>query len=105
MKKALLMGFLLVTLLATIATATVRADPSPGVPGSPGSPAALGGGTNGCGNGNAEFSPNGFSTQGFAHAGTVYAGIPGSASAIHANSDRVVSQYDIACFQITSHFH
>ena len=101
MKKMLFMGLVLATLLSTVAT--VWANPSPGVPGSPGVPATPGGGTDGCGNGNAEISPRGFSTQGFAHAGVVYAGSPGSASALHANSVRAVSQYNVACFQMTSH--
>jgi hypothetical protein len=38
------------------------------------------------------FNPNG-------HAGTVYAGTPGTPSAIHAASSHAVSQYDVACFQ------
>jgi hypothetical protein len=32
----------------------------------------------------------------------VYAGNPGTASAQHANSPNAVSQYDIACFQVSS---
>jgi hypothetical protein len=42
------------------------------------------------------FNPNGT-------AGTVYAGNPGTASLAHANSTAAVSQYDIACFQVTQH--
>ena len=45
--------------------------------------------------------PNGFTTDGFAHAKTVYAG--SGASAIHANSIHAVSQYDIACYQVSQH--
>ena len=45
--------------------------------------------------------PAGFKTAGFDHATSVYAGSgPGSA---HANSDHAVSQYDVACFQMSSH--
>src|SRR5215472_13635882 len=42
------------------------------------------------------FDPNG-------NAGPHYAGNPGTASAAHANSVHAVAQYDIACFQVTSH--
>jgi hypothetical protein len=55
-----------------------------------------------CGDVGAEVMPNGFTTDGFAHAETVYAGSDGSASLAHANSDHAVSQYDVACFQKTS---
>ena len=41
--------------------------------------------------------PPGFSSGGFAHAQTVYAGAPGTPSAANGNS-HAVSQYDIACF-------
>jgi hypothetical protein len=40
--------------------------------------------------------PPGFATQGFANAGTRYAGSPGTPSAAHGSS-HAVSQYDIAC--------
>ncbi len=43
----------------------------------------------------APFNPNG-------QAGLVYAGIPGTASLAHANSPHPVSEYDIACFRVTS---
>ena len=36
------------------------------------------------------FNPNG-------QAGTVYAGNPGKASQLHANSTAAVAQYDLAC--------
>lgn len=36
-------------------------------------------------------------------AGAHYAGNPGTASLAHANSPHAVSQYDVACFQQTSH--
>ena len=41
--------------------------------------------------------PPGFSTSGFDHASSVYAGAPGSASAQNAGSANAVSQYDVAC--------
>jgi hypothetical protein len=43
--------------------------------------------------------PPGFGTAGFTHAGTVYAG--NGVSADHANSANAVSQYDIACYQVS----
>jgi hypothetical protein len=42
------------------------------------------------------FNPNGI-------AGTVYAGNPGTASLANSNSTAAVSQYDIACLQVTQH--
>jgi len=53
-----------------------------------------------CGAPNATVAPAGFGTSGFAHAETVYAGSGPSAS--HANSPNAVSQYDVACYQLTS---
>ena len=45
--------------------------------------------------------PPGFESGGFANAELQYAGNgPGSA---HANSDHAVSQYDVACFQVSQH--
>lgn len=63
-------------------------------------------GTNGqpsqsCGSSNAFLMPNGFNTAGFANAASVYAGSDGTASLLHANSANAVSQYDVACFQLT----
>ncbi len=45
-------------------------------------------------------APPGFSTAGFAHAQTVYAGSEGTPSAANGNV-HAVSQYDVACFQQT----
>jgi hypothetical protein len=42
------------------------------------------------------FNPSG-------QAGTVYAGNPGTASLANANSPNAVSQYDIACKNVTAH--
>jgi hypothetical protein len=44
--------------------------------------------------------PAGFSTAGFAHAESVYAGSEGTPSAEHGSS-HAVSQYDVACYQVT----
>ncbi len=45
--------------------------------------------------------PNGFTTQGFANAETHYAGSDGTPSLAHANSTKAVSQYDVACYQVS----
>ncbi|HZY71134.1 MAG TPA: adenylate cyclase [Thermoplasmata archaeon] len=76
------------------------ADRSPNGPGQPGAP------NNTCGPQNpvtpgasanasgAPFNPNGT-------AGANYAGNPGTASSAHSNSNKSVSQYDAACFQVS----
>jgi len=56
-----------------------------------------------CGSAGATSMPNGFSTSGFTHATEVYAG--SGISATKANSKQAVSQYDVACFQVTSSGH
>jgi len=77
------------------------ADPSPNGPGQPGAPNTTCGSPNAtstpgdsANNNGSPFGPNGQS-------GTVYAGNPGTASSQNANSPNAVSQYDIACFQVT----
>jgi len=58
-----------------------------------------------CGAEGATMEPAGFLTAGFAHAETVYAGSDGTPSLANGNA-RAVSQYDIACYQVTSnHSH
>jgi hypothetical protein len=44
-------------------------------------------------------SPAGFDTGGFEFATTVYAGA--GAPSLNATSDKAVSQYDVACFQVS----
>ena len=53
-----------------------------------------------CGDEGAEMEPHGFTTTGFAHAELVYAG--GEDSRSNPDNEHAVSQYDVACFQITS---
>ncbi|SRR5260370_41275483 len=104
MKRFLVKGITLALLVATLvflAVTSVFADPSPNGPGQPGAPGttcqtfttAPGKATNANGS---PFNPTG-------QAGNVYAGNPGTASLAHANSSHAVSQYDVACFQATSH--
>jgi len=85
-------------LMAAPAAAFATVSPTTGQPGAP---------TNTCGNvgatstpgsaGSAQGSPFNASGQ----AGTVYAGNQGTASLDHSNSTATVSQYDIACFNVT----
>ncbi len=44
-----------------------------------------------------QYEPHGFTTDGFANAKIHYAG--SGPSLEHANSDKAVSQYDVACFE------
>ncbi|MFL6288051.1 MAG: hypothetical protein ACJ73L_06600 [Actinomycetes bacterium] len=53
-----------------------------------------------CGDAGATSSPAGFNTAGFANAETHYAGSDGTPSLRSGNS-HAVSQYDIACYQVT----
>ena len=76
------------------------ANPSPNGPGQPGAPGTT------CGSPNATSTPgnsvNANSVfNGTGQASSVYAGNPGTASAANANSTHAVSQYDIACFQVS----
>src|SRR6266566_7634540 len=79
--------------------ATASATPSPNSPGQPGVLSTGNGGTS-CGDQNALNQPNGFGTVGFAGAGLVYAGSPLNPTA--PNGSPTLSQYDIACFQMSS---
>lgn len=57
-----------------------------------------------CGDDNAGTEPAGFGTGGFATAESHYAGSDGTHSLVSGNA-HAVSQYDVACFQITSSGH
>ncbi len=83
-------------LLGTLAT-EVLADTPPVTTGQPGAPTVT------CGTGDATTMPAGFSTDGFTLAGSVYAGSDGTASLQNSNSTAAVSQYDVACLQLTTH--
>ena len=50
-----------------------------------------------------EIVPHGFTTNGFANAEAHYAGSEGTNSALHAQSAHAVSQYDVACYQLSQH--
>ncbi|HEY3288973.1 MAG TPA: hypothetical protein VGK87_02485 [Anaerolineae bacterium] len=46
-------------------------------------------------------SPNGFNTAGFTHAALVYAGSPDSPTVSNGANGHAVSQYDVACYQLS----
>ena len=96
-----LLAVMAITGIVVAIPATAFADPSPNGPGQPGAPGTT------CGSSGATSTPGGsasasgsvFNPNGTA--GTVYAGNPGTASAQHSQSGNAISQYDIACFQVT----
>ena len=90
MKKTLVT--LLASGLAAVSAAPVLAAPNPAGTGQPGAE---------CGDEGATMEPAGFSSPGFVHAETVYAGSDGTPSLAHGSA-HAVSQYDIACYQVTS---
>jgi hypothetical protein len=47
------------------------------------------------------LTPPGFLTGGFTNAGSVYAG--NGAPSLNSGNSHVVSQYDVACYQLTLH--
>jgi hypothetical protein len=87
------------TLVALLAGGLLAASAAPGLaarnPAGTGQPGAE------CGEEGATMEPAGFLKPGFAHAETVYAGSEGTPSLANGSS-HAVSQYDIACFQVTS---
>jgi hypothetical protein len=68
-----------------------------------GNPAGKGQPSAECGDEGATSEPAGFLTDGFANAETHYAGSDGTPSLANAQSTHAVSQYDVACFQVTQH--
>jgi hypothetical protein len=57
-----------------------------------------------CGEEGATSEPAGFGSVGFAKAEAPYAGSEGTAS-LNSDNPAAVSQYDVACFQVTSSGH
>ena len=90
MKKTLVT--LLASGLAAVFAAPVLAASNPAGTGQPGAE---------CGEEGATMEPAGFSSPGFVHAETVYAGSLGTPSLANGSAN-AVSQYDIACYQMTS---
>ncbi len=81
--------------LALSMSATIALAGNPSGTGQPGA---------GCGDPDATVMPNGFSSRGFAVAEEHYAN-PDSAGGLHSGNAHVVSQYDVACYQLTLHQH
>jgi hypothetical protein len=69
-----------------------------------GNPATTGQPSAGCGDDNATVMPNGFLGDGFAIAESNYAN-PDSRGGVESGNVHVVSQYDVACYQLTQHQH
>ena len=98
--KRILMTGLFAGLLALAGATTTFASPSQTGPGQPGAP------TNTCGPANPMVPGSSGSASGspFNDAGTagaVYAGNPGTASLANSHSTKAVSQYDVACVQLS----
>lgn len=55
-----------------------------------------------CGEGGVTAMPNGFTTDGFANAEEHYAG---HGASVNSGNWHAVSQYDVACYQLTIHAH
>jgi hypothetical protein len=91
MRRFLIVVFASVIVAAFAATGA-SAAPNPSGTGQPGAE---------CGDANASVEPAGFSSGGFANAEVQYAGSDGTPSALHGGA-HAVSQYDVACFQVTS---
>ncbi len=101
MRRFLVTMMLAGSLVAAIPGLT-GATPSPNGPGQPGAPNTT------CGNANTSLTPGNSATaqspfNANGQSGVVYAGNPGTASLAHSHSSHAVSQYDIACFQVSSH--
>jgi hypothetical protein len=86
-------GALIIGALLAVAPLTpALAAPNPSGTGQPGAE---------CGETGATVEPAGFLKDGFAKAEAVYAGSEGTPSAANG-SVHAVSQYDVACYQVTS---
>ena len=69
-----------------------------------GNPSGSGQPNAGCGDPNATVMPYGFNSDGFANAEAHYAN-PDSMGGVRSGNLHVVSQYDVACYQLTLHAH
>ncbi len=98
MNKRYLLILLIAGLISLGMVGLASANPSPNGPGQPGAPGTT------CGSPGAENSPPGQLTDAFLNIASLrYAGSPDTPSYLHANSVHAISQYDIACFQVTQH--
>ena len=88
-----------IAIAATLGSATALSLASGALAG--GNPADTGQPGAECGDDGATMEQHGFMTTGFAHAELMYAGSEDSDS-LNSGNQHAVSQYDVACFQITS---
>jgi hypothetical protein len=86
--RVFLLAIVMALLLGLLAAPAFAANPHDSSPGQPGKE---------CGEKGATASPQGFDTSGFANAETKYAG----SQPRNSNNPKSVSQYDVACFQVT----
>jgi hypothetical protein len=71
----------------------------PGVASAASNPNGTGQPSQECGSGTAPNNPSGFDTGGFANAESHYAG----SAPQNSNNSHSVSQYDVACYQVSQH--
>lgn len=90
MLRRLLLGSGVAALVLAMSTGTAFAA----------NPSGTGQPNAGCGDPNATVMPNGFNSGGFANAESHYAN-PDSTGGTHSSNVHVVSQYDVACYQLT----
>ena len=88
--------------LAVVLAATLMLALSSGPAAFAANPPGTGQPSQECGADGATNSPSGFGTGGFDNAENHYAGSPGTPSAENSNSGHAVSQYDVACYQVTN---
>ena len=89
--KRLVIGLFIVALTAVVSAAPALAASNPSGTGQPNQSCEA-----------VSASPNGFNTAGFAHAAEVYAGSSGSPTVSNNANDHAVSQYDVACYQVSN---
>jgi hypothetical protein len=93
LRKKLAVVLAATLMLALSSGPAAFAAPNPSGTGQPGAE---------CGEDGATVAPAGFSSGGFANAEEHYAGSPGTPSEANAGSPHAVSQYDVACYQVTN---
>ena len=86
--------------IALAIPATAFADTSPNGPGQPGAPGTTCGSTGATSTPGSSVNAGGSVFNPSGQAGTVYAGNPGTPSLANGSAT-AISQYDIACFQVT----
>lgn len=87
--------------LAIQGPALALQTPTTGQPGAPGTTCFTAANTAMSPGGSAAAAGSPFNASGTS--GGVYAGNPGTASVANSNSAAAVSQYDVACLQVTTH--